>query len=324
MTPRQRFAKTMRYLQPDRVPYFEEGLRDNVPQLWQEQGLPADADLATMFDFDHRERVPVDLGPRPELEEWPTSRRGLADLRRRLDPDDPQRLPEDWPGRVEAWRGRDAILELPIHHGFFLSMGVGEWLRLEQLLCQLADQPGLVAEMMAIHGRFAARMAERVLAEVEVDFASFSEPIAGSNGPLISPQTYKEVVLEAYRPILDVLRSHGVEIICFLTYANARDLLPAVVDAGFNCLWACEAGTEAMDYRDLRRQFGRHLRLIGGIDLDALLLDKAAIRREIEAKVPPLLADGGYVPLADGRIRVNVPFENYLYYRRQLERVTQP
>jgi uroporphyrinogen decarboxylase len=50
--------------------------------------------------------------------------------------------------------------------------------------------------------------------------------------------------------------------------------------------------------------------------------DKDAIRREIEQKVPPLLEDGGYIPLADGRIREDVPFENYVYYRRLLEQVT--
>ena len=77
-----------------------------------------------------------------------------------------------------------------------------------------------------------------------------------------------------------------------------------------------------MDYRDLRFEFGRDLGLIGGIDLDVLRRDKDAIRREIEAKVPPLLEDGGYVPLADGRVREDVPFENYTYYRRLLERIT--
>ncbi|HUS91778.1 MAG TPA: hypothetical protein VM695_07995, partial [Phycisphaerae bacterium] len=73
----------------------------------------------------------------------------------------------------------------------------------------------------------------------------------------------------------------------------------------------------------LRRRFGRSLRLIGGIDLDALLRGKDAIRREIETKVPPLLAEGGYVPVADGRVRANVPFESYAYYRRVLQEVVQ-
>jgi hypothetical protein len=78
-----------------------------------------------------------------------------------------------------------------------------------------------------------------------------------------------------------------------------------------------------MDYRSLRKEFGRDLRLIGGIDLDALRQNKAAIRREVEKKVPLLIADGGYVPLADGRVREDVSFENYAYYRKLLEKITQ-
>ncbi len=77
-----------------------------------------------------------------------------------------------------------------------------------------------------------------------------------------------------------------------------------------------------MDYRNLRKEFGRDLRLIGGLDLDVLHYGKDAIRRELLEKVPPLIADGGYIPLADGRVRKDVPFENYHFYRQLLEEVT--
>jgi hypothetical protein len=35
------------------------------------------------------------------------------------------------------------------------------------------------------------------------------------------------------------------------------------------------------------------------------------------------MAEGGIIPMADGRVRANVPFERYAYYRRLLEQVTQ-
>ena len=78
---------------------------------------------------------------------------------------------------------------------------------------------------------------------------------------------------------------------------------------------------EAMDYRAIRNEFGRDLRLIGGIDLDILRRGKAAIKREVMDKVPYLVADGGYVPLIDGRIRDDVTFENYIFYRKLLAEV---
>jgi uroporphyrinogen decarboxylase len=212
---------------------------------------------------------------------------------------------------------------LRIHRGFFLSMGVYDWRRFSELMDLLIDDPEFVREAMTIQGEFAAGLAERVLKDVVVDAALFSEPIGGNYGPLISPQMYEDMVLRTYEPVLDVLHKHKVETIVLVTYANARALIPSMLKWGFNCLWACEVNIEVMDYRDLRREFGRDLRLIGGIDLDTLRRDKEAVRREVEEKVPPLVADGGYVPLADGRVRADVPFENYVYYRRLLERVTK-
>ena len=313
----------MRYGRPDRVPYLEEGLREDVLQRWRTEGLPPDANLATMFHTDRREQIELVLEPLPRSGRRPTSRRGLRTLRERLNPADPARFPKDWPARVKAWRTRQHILELRISHGFFLSMGAGTWPGFAKVMYLLNDAPERVREITSIQGEFAARLADRVLREVEVDCIIFSEPIGGNEGPLLSPRQYEEFVLSGYRPALDVARRHGVAAICLLTYANARVLIPSIVNAGFNCLWACEVNTDAMDYRDLRREFGRDLRLIGGIDLDALSAGKAAIRREMLSKTAPLLADGGYIPLADGRVRANVPFENYAYYRRLMEKLTQ-
>jgi len=323
MNSRERFRETMRYGRPDRVPYFEEGIRDEVLKVWQKQGLPRDANLSQMFPADQRDEILVDLEPLPKLKRWPTSRPELEALRRSLDPDDPHRLPSQWPKRVRAWQTRDRALMLRVHRGFFLSMGVHDWGRFTEVVRLLIDDPAFVREAMAIQAELAARLAERVLGEVEIDGAVFTEPIGGNDGPLISPRMYEEFVLTSYKPVFDVLSRHGVETIVFRTFANSRILIPSILKWGFNCLWACEVNIEAMDYRDLRLEFGRDLRLIGGIDLDTLRHDKEAIRREVEEKVPPLVADGGYVPLADGRVREDVPFENYVYYRRLLEKVTQ-
>ena len=319
MTSRERFRETMRFGAPDRAPLFEEGLRDGVLERWRGEGLPEGADLAGIFEYDRRERIDLDLTPRPPVEQWPKARRDLGELRRRFDPDDPGRLPQDWAKRVSAWRGRDHLLELYLHPGFFQAMGVGGWGRFEEVVYQLADDPVLVRDILDLRSNLAARMAERVLSEVDVDFVSFSEPSGGNNGPILSPRQYREVVLPSYRLILDAVRRHGVQTIMFIAYANPRPLLADVFEAGFNCLWACEVNMETMDYGELRRTFGRSLRLIGGIDLDAVLGGPEAIRSEIERKVPHLLAQGGYIPLADGRVRENVPFRDYAFYRRLLE-----
>jgi uroporphyrinogen decarboxylase len=319
MLHRERFRQTMGYGTPDRVPYFEEGIRDDVLEAWHHQGLSTTADLTRMFPSDPREEIAPELDPRPKPDVWPETPSDLVAFAARLDPADPARFPDDWPERIRSLAGgEDTVRMLRVHRGLFLSTGVYGWNRLTHVMVAFKKNPDYIHETMAMWSRFNTAVAERVLKEIDIDAAIFSEPIGGNEGPLISPHMYEAFVLSSYRPLLDLLHRHGVETLIFRTYANARLLIPSILKFGFNCLWACEVHTAAMDYADIRREFGRDLRLIGGIDLDALRQGREAVRRELEDKVPPLLADGGYVPLADGRVRTDIPFEDYKFYRELL------
>jgi hypothetical protein len=323
MDSRERFRQTMGYARPDRVPYLHEGMEEDVIQAWRKQGLPSNADLYETFHFDRREEIEPDLEPHLRFKKWPSSLSELPRLRRALDPNGRSRLPGRWSTLVHQWRARDYPLFLRVHRGFFLSMGVEGWKRFAEVIVLPLKDPEFVREALRVQGEFSARIAERVLQDTEIDAAVFTEPIAESRGPLISPKMYEDFVLKSYEPILAVLRRHKVETVILLSFANIRPLIPSILKWGFTCLWACEAPQKDMDYRDVRREFGRDLRLIGGIDLDMIRLNKESIRREVYEKVPPLLADGGFIPLADGRVRKDIPLENYLYYRRLFEEVTQ-
>jgi hypothetical protein len=321
MTGRQRFLETIRYGRPDRVPYFEEGIRDEVLERWRKQGLPEGTDVSDLLPTDHRERIGVNLEPIPPLDDAPAYELTVAELRARLDPTDERRLPDDWEAKVAAWRDRDHVLELPLHRGYFLSMGVRGWARFPGAVYPLKDDPAKVRAILDTYAECYAVLADRILSQIDVDMVSFSEPIGGNDGPLLGPSHYETFCLESYRGVMETCRRHGVPVLTLVTYANARDLVGSILKYGFDCLWGCEVNVDAMDYRSLRQEFGRDLRLIGGIDLDALLGGKESIRHEVMAKVPPLLEQGGYVPLADGRVRENVPFENYRYYRELLAEV---
>ena len=324
MNSRERFLETMRFGHPDRVPYFEEGIRKDVLKAWRKQGLVADADLMNILPSDVREEIDLDVDPHPWPLSWPSTLADLKGYSGSLNPNDCSRLPKHWRTRVPILLERQHVLMMRVQIGFFETMGVDGWRRFHELMVLIHKDPGFVREMMRISGEFVAALTGRLLQEIGIDAAVFSEPIGDNNGPLISPKMYADFVLSSYQPILDVLHRQQVQVIIFRTYANARLLLPLLMEHGLDCLWACEVNTSAMDYRSLRKEFGKHLRLIGGIDLDALREGKEAIRREVEEKVPSLLEQGGYVPLADGRVRADIPLTNYLYYRELLEKVTRP
>ena len=321
-TSRERFLKTLNFNKPDRVPYFEEGIRDDVIKAWHKQGLPQNKKPSDIFPTDRFTEVVLNFEPNPPLKKWPISKSEIDRLRESLNPSVPSRLPKDWAKKLKHWKKHDQVLMLRVHRGFFLSMGVNDWNRFEEVIYLIKDNPELVQELLQIQSQFSVDIIRMVLEEIQIDAVTFTEPVGGNEGPLFSPQFYGEVVLPTYQPIFDILKKRSIEFFIFKTYANSRQLIPQIEKFDFNCLWACEVNASAMDYMDIRKEFGKELRLIGGIDLDVLRQGKNEIRKEMETKVPELICQGGYIPLADGRMRKEISYENYVYYRKLLKELT--
>jgi len=311
----------MHFNNPDRPPLFEDGVREGVVDLWKTQGFPIDTTLSDLFTFDKRNEIEINLKNEYDLAKLAIETNGLAQLERLLDSDDPRHLPEKFFQEIPSWQKRDSVLILIVHDGFFLTLGVQDWRTFAKYIYVLMDEPEFIQEALKLYGQFFARLTEKVLQNIDIDAAIFSEPIGGNHGSLISLDMYKKFVASSYIPIIDTLNRFGVDTIIARTYANTKTILPALFEIGVNCLWACETNPYWMDYHKIRSDFGKEVRLIGGIDLDILRKDKKQIQQEMERIIPPLLEQGGYIPLADGRVREDILFENYSFYRNSLERM---
>jgi hypothetical protein len=319
---RQRFQETLSYGNPDRPPLFEDGLRENVLETWQTQGLSPNSDLTRLFTFDQREEIDPKLDSDQDMDQLVDKSHGLEQFLHSLDENESNRMPEDWSHKLAIRKLHMSPNILWVGRGFFLTLGIEDGCSFVKKMYLIVDHPDFVSNALYIQNEFAVRLAERIMQEISIDALLFSEPIAGNHGSLVSPRLYEKLVLPAYQPLFEMAKQHKIHWLILRTYANPRVLLESQVRFGFNVLWAVERNTHTMDYINIRREFGRSLRLVGGIDVDALRFDKDVIHREIEEKALPLVQDGGYIPLADGRIRQDVSWENYQYYRCELERVT--
>jgi hypothetical protein len=321
MTARERFLRTMRFEQADRVPFWEEGLRQDVLDRWGAQEGWGEADHYERFGLDRRETFQPNLQPIPKVRRRVRTLRALERLATRYNPASRGRLPGLWRRRARAWAARDYPLGIQPYRGLFLSMCVGDWRTLTDALYLVADEPAAVARLMDRVADLAIGLIDRALAHVQFDYLHLSEPIASNAAPVIGPDTYRRLVLPACRRIVEHARSRGIDLVLMWSQGNVNALIPLWVDVGINALWCSDTVAGGVDYLRLRRTYGRSLALLGGLDVEVLTRDKAAIEREILTKVPPLLAEGGYIPAVDGRVREYVPFENYAYYRRLLNQV---
>jgi uroporphyrinogen-III decarboxylase len=59
------------------------------------------------------------------------------------------------------------------------------------------------------------------------------------------------------------------------------------------------------------------LAIFGGIDKRILAQTTDAIDREVERILPAMRERGGYIPTCDHGVPEEVPYENYLHYRRR-------
>jgi uroporphyrinogen decarboxylase len=326
---RQRFLETLRYGQPDRFPYFDYTIREDVLACWHRQGLLPDADVESMFGLERWEivgphsRVELDLRARPEFRGRLQTRDDWERLKGHYDPASPGRYPANWADLLVSWQQRDYPLGLIVWRGIFLPLQVGEWDTLTDLLYLFYDDPVLVEEMVTTLADFNLATLERALTEVEWDFVLFEEPVASNHAPVISPAHYRRFCLPHLKRIAERVQAAGVDLLVADSRGAIAPLIPVWLEAGLNTLWLGAVAASGLDYRQMRQRHGRDVRLIGGLDWRIMNRDRAAVKREVMGVVPPLLAQGGYIPFLDGRVRTGMSFANYAYYRQLLRELAE-
>jgi hypothetical protein len=329
MNARQRFLETLRFGNPDRVPYHDREIPDDVVEGWHKQGLPGGVSPQEYFELDRWELIGPREEPRLNIATVPDflgPLRSPADfgrLRRTYDPGSPGRYPGNWNELVERWRGRDYPVGITVWRGMLLSLGVRDWDSLRDVMYAIYDLPEQLDEVMQHVTEFTVATIDQALRQVQFDYAVLAEPIASWHAPVVGPRVYRRYVVPVLRRIIERLRAAQVEIIILDTHGAVNPILPAALEAGVNTLWLGSARAAGINYLELRRELGRALRLIGGLDVRALRQDKRAIEQEIMSLAPALLEQGLYIPMVDERIRSPVSFENYAWYRHLIRKLVE-
>jgi uroporphyrinogen decarboxylase len=145
--------------------------------------------------------------------------------------------------------------------------------------------------------------------------------MAYNRAPLISPAMVRQYMLPRYRRVTEYLLGRGVPYVGLDSDGQVHPLIPVWLDAGLNFLYPFEVQS-GMDVLEVRRRYGRNLRIWGGVDKRALARGPAAIDADL-ARLKPLIDEGGYIPHTDHSCPPDISFPNYCYYLEQLTTVCQ-
>ncbi|MBN2452541.1 MAG: hypothetical protein JXR77_19305 [Lentisphaeria bacterium] len=191
---------------------------------------------------------------------------------------------------------------------------VRNWLTLEGACYLMVDDEALFSEIIDVNAELQYQCTKAALESGAVfDYAHFWEDICFKNGPLIAPAMFEEKTGRHYQRITDLTREYGIDIVSLDCDGQIDSLIPTWIGHGVNTMFPIEVGTWGADIEPWRRQYGRELRGVGGMDKRVFAHDFAAVDAEIE-RLRRLVDLGGYIPCPDHRIADDAVWDNVRYY----------
>jgi uroporphyrinogen-III decarboxylase len=349
LSDRERFNRQMHYQPVDRCFNMEFGYWDENYQLWPmfvDNGITNENEANIFFNFDRIEVISGHNWLYPAFEKIVVEERQTTKVIRNEDgllaeiPKDGHdtiphyisatvRTPEDW-RKVKAERlqasnpGR--ILDIaalkqkhPAERDYPLGVDCGsmigkirDMLTFEGLAYAIYDYPEMVEDMVETSCQMVEANLDQLLPHFDFDFASGWEDICYKGGPIVSVKFFDKVIVPRYKRIHQKIQAAGIDLWYIDCDGDVRPILPAMMGSGINCLFPFEVNGCAHP-AELFKQFGKELRIMGGVDKIQLGKGPEAIKAYLDTLVP-LVERGGYIPFCDHRCPPNVLPEDYLYY----------
>jgi len=301
------------WCEPEYVPQFEVKLIEDRGSTEVEQDWAGRHVL--YFKGRRQGFMPEYIGhPVVDMETW------KANAEWRLDPQDPRRY-EDLEQRMGVARTAAARGEMITQHlagsFMFLRSMVGP----TELLYAFYDQPELIETIMQRWLELADAVTSAHQRYVTYDEIFFAEDNCYNNGPLISPDMTREMLLPYYKELLRRVRERQLD--------KSRHLY-LQIDTDGMCepligFYMEEIGMDAMSPFEVASgcdvvEIGRRypgLCMRGGIDKRVLAAGPDAIDAMLERILPAMRERGGYIPCCDHGVPAEVSYSDYLHYRRR-------
>ncbi len=239
----------------------------------------------------------------------------------RMDPDSPERYADLEP--------RMAAAQEAAAQGLMITQNlVGGYMYLrslmgpEALLYAFYDKPEVVHACMEAWFELADAVIARHQAYVTLDEFFIAEDICYNGGPLISPRMMKTFLFPYYQQLVANIKARQLDRSRHLyvqvdTDGFADPVIPLYREAigmdamsPFEVAAGCDVVRTGREYPDLA--------IFGGIDKRVLAQGREAIDAMLARIVPEMRARGGYIPTCDHGVPAEVPYEDYLYYRRRV------
>jgi uroporphyrinogen decarboxylase len=232
------------------------------------------------------------------------------------DPLSPRRF-EGLPERLQDARRKGKLVVLNGPCAGILE--VYSWLRgYLRFYIDLAESPRRVEMFLDKLLEFKSAFWARALAEFgdSVDVINEADDMAGQNGLLLSPDTYRRLIKPRHARLFAGIKKAAPRVKIFFHSCGAiRPLIPDLIEAGVDILNPVQFNAKGMNLLELKRDFGKDLAFWGGgVDTQGIFTTGSPreIRDHVKKNIEVLAPGGGFVFATVHNTQANVPPQNFM------------
>ena len=245
------------------------------------------------------------------------SREDFEAMKKRYNPEEPGRFPDDFKERCAQMRRRDHVVQVHFAGPFWQ---LREWCGFEPLCMLFIEDTDFVREMIKFWTQFVSRVMAPILDAGVVDVVGMSEDMAYKEKSMISPAMTREFLQPSYRRWVAEAKQAGVPIIDMDSDGKIDELIPIWVESGMNVCDPIEVAA-GNDINAYRQTFGHKIAYRGGVDKRCMAKGGKVIEDEL-ARIAPVVKDGGYIPGCDHGVPPDISWPDFIHYSRLLAELT--
>jgi len=185
---------------------------------------------------------------------------------------------------------------------------------IERALMDVVVSRAIAARMFDNAAAFSTRLAKAACDRWPLDWLWTGDDVGGQTGMMISPECWRSLVRPALAQVFDVAKSRGLRL-AFHSCGSIRPIIPDLVEMGVDVLNPIQYDCPGMDPLELKREYGKDLAFMGGVDTQGVLPhgSEQDVHRATERLLEGMTADGGgYILAASHTVPPETPTGNIL------------
>lgn len=183
---------------------------------------------------------------------------------------------------------------------------------MEDAMTDIGADPQLAGEMFRRCADFAIELGTAACDRFPLDWYWTGDDVAGQRCLMMSPRTWRALIKPHLQRVIAVGKSRGLPV-AYHCCGALRPIIPDLIEIGVDILNPIQSNCPGMDALELKREYGRDLAFMGGVDTQHLLPNASAaeVQRTTEDLIDGMTADGGgYILAASHTISPETPIEN--------------